>query len=86
MLAPEQRERDGILTPFCVESQSVWLFAYGEGPDPEVFDRHNDERSEWMATGEQLVEFLWSGRFRGGNGSGLQSNGDGEFGRGTAMD
>ena len=41
MLAPEQRERDGTLTTFCVESQAVWLFAYGEGSNPEVFDRHN---------------------------------------------
>lgn len=46
-------------TVFYVENQEVWLWAYGEGEDPEVFDRENIPGAEWVSTGERLNEFLF---------------------------
>lgn len=54
-------------TVFYVERQAAWLWAYGEGPNPEVFDREHDGSAQWARTGsapwaktgERLDMFLW---------------------------
>jgi hypothetical protein len=46
-------------TIFYVENQRAWLWGYGEGPNPEVFDRASDAGAHWAQTGERLDMFLW---------------------------
>ena len=46
-------------TVFYVEHHGNWLWGYGEGPNPEVFDRDSDMGAQWARTGERLDMFLW---------------------------
>ena len=46
-------------TVFYVENQRAWLWGYGDGPNPEVFDRASDTGAHWAQTGERLDMFLW---------------------------
>ncbi len=46
-------------TVFYVEHHGDWLWGYGEGPNPEVFDRDSDVGAQWARTGERLDMFLW---------------------------
>ncbi len=46
-------------TVFYVENQRAWLWGYGDGPNPEVFDRAGNAGAHWAQTGERLDMFLW---------------------------
>ena len=46
-------------TVFYVEHHGAWLWGYGEGPNPDVFDRDSDVGAHWGRTGERLDMFLW---------------------------
>jgi hypothetical protein len=50
---------DNDLVVFYVESQGVWLWAYGEGDDPSVYDRENEEGRNWQPSGASLSDFLF---------------------------
>jgi hypothetical protein len=54
----ELRMLDGK-TVFYVEHHGHWLWGYGEGPNPDVFDRDSTEGARWAQTGERLDMFLW---------------------------
>lgn len=57
---PAQREMDGDVLLVGVENQAVWLWGVrGEGDNPWVIERENDEGRMWTDTGERLNEFLW---------------------------
>jgi hypothetical protein len=44
---------------FYVENQGVWLWAYGEGEDPPVYDRENEEGRSWQPSGVSLSDFMF---------------------------
>ncbi len=44
---------------FYVENQGVWLWAYGEGDDPHVYDRENEDGRAWQPSGASLSDFLF---------------------------
>ena len=44
---------------FYVENQGVWLWAYGEGDDPQVYDRENEDGRAWQPSGVRLSDFLF---------------------------
>src|SRR2546421_6043183 len=47
VLPPADLYRDNDRTVFYVENQGVWLWAYGEGSDPDVYGRENKPGVEW---------------------------------------
>ena len=47
------------LVVFYVENQGIWLWAYGEGDDPPVYDRENEESRAWQPSGASLSDFLF---------------------------
>jgi hypothetical protein len=59
-LVPSDRAQveDGLVV-FYVENQGVWLWAYGEGDDPPVYDRENEEGRTWQPSGVRLSAFLF---------------------------
>ena len=46
-------------TVFYVENQDVWLWAFGEGTNPAVFDRENTDGSTWASSGGRGDECLF---------------------------
>ena len=58
-LPPEELTVLDGKTVFYVEHHGNWLWGYGEGPNPDVFDRDSDVGAQWAPTRERLDMFLW---------------------------
>lgn len=58
VLPPRDIYRDAGHSVFYVENQAVWLWAYGEGNDPDVYDRENEPGTQWTRVEERLSTFL----------------------------
>jgi hypothetical protein len=56
--APELSLADGK-TVFYVAEHGSWMWGYGGGANPEVFDRDSSTAASWAPTGERLDMFLW---------------------------
>ena len=95
-LVPRNRAQvEDDLVVFYVENQGVWLWAYGEGDDPQVYDRENEGGRAWRPSGVKLSGFLFQmtvvetifGSERGANASDLsQPDFDRVVGPLTAVD
>lgn len=59
MLEPDAFRTEGDISVFYVENQGVWLWGYGRGDDPPVFDRENEPERIWQPTGAVLSRFLF---------------------------
>jgi hypothetical protein len=55
----DRAEVEDGLAVFYVENQGVWLWAYGEGADPPVYDRENEDGRAWQPSGVSLSDFLF---------------------------
>jgi hypothetical protein len=58
VLLPADVYRDAGHSVFYVENQAVWLWAYDDGSEPDVFDRENEPGIQWERVGERLSTFL----------------------------
>lgn len=58
VLAPMDVYRDDGRSVFYVENQAVWLWAFGDGDDPDVYERENEQGVPWVAVGERLSTFI----------------------------
>jgi hypothetical protein len=59
LVEPDSAWVEDDLAVFYVEDQGVWLWAYGEGDDPPVHDRENEEGRAWQPAGVSLSQFLF---------------------------
>lgn len=58
LLPKQEVSRTSVGTRFYVENQGVFEWAYGEGSDPVVWGRFDDDRDHWQLEREPLSRFL----------------------------